>query len=101
MALRLSNFFEDRMEKIMHQWKAARKRMFFETIRRRKSKPLIDLNMPGTSKDNAPDNSASEIESEDHVGEHLKLSILQSNLKQNGNVLIVIYYLLLCQVRNT
>lgn len=85
MTVRLSNMFEDRMKQIMLQWKATRRKMMFEEVRARRLKhQQKNFDLPSTSKEN---HSAGEIESEDPVEEHLKLSTLRNNyLKQNGNV---------------
>ena len=84
MTVRLSNMFEDRMKQIMFQWKTKRRKMALEELRSQKLKAQSkDLSRPGPSKENGF--SESDIESEDPVDEHLKLSTLRNTyLKQNG-----------------
>ncbi|KAK6636696.1 hypothetical protein RUM43_010358 [Polyplax serrata] len=83
MTVRLSNMFEDRMKQIMLQWKATRRKMVLDELRLRKLKlQKKKLDQPGPSNMNGA--SDTDIESEDPVDEHLKLSTLRNNyLKQN------------------
>lgn len=72
------------MKQIMLQWKATRRKMVLDELRLRKLKlQKKKLDQPGPSNMNGA--SDTDIESEDPVDEHLKLSTLRNNyLKQNG-----------------
>lgn len=87
MTVRLSNMFEARMKQIIAQSKTAHKKKIYEKIRTIKlRRTQKDVTQPGPSKENESD---TEIESEDAVGEHVKLSTLrnkmQSAAQMNGH----------------